>query len=275
MQLNQNLLSLKDYHKAKRLMWNPQDLDFEQDRRDWNTFSEDQKLLVKRVLGLFLGGEAAVTHDLSPLMIALKREGNRLEDGMFLTSQLFEESKHVEFFDLVLTTVIGEAPDIVAMSGPSYTTLFSELSLALDALLTDSSLAAQARAITSYHMIIEGVLAETGYYGIFTALRSQNLMPGLTRGLEYVQRDEARHVAFGIYLLTRMIQQDANLWSVIDVQLNNLLPLAQGVFMEILTEFLPDIPFGLDLGHLVEYAGQQYYARVSALERVRKEQAAG
>jgi hypothetical protein len=62
---------------------------------------------------------------------------------------------------------------------------------------------------------------------------------------------------------------------VIETQLNNLLPLAQGVFMEILTEFLPDIPFGLDLNDLVEYTGRQYFARVTTLERAREGQTTG
>jgi ribonucleoside-diphosphate reductase beta chain len=147
--------------------------------------------------------------------------------------------------------------------------LFAELTTALDALLTDHSHEAQARAVASYHITIEGVLAETGYYGIFKALRTKGLMPGLTQGLEYVQRDEARHVAFGLYLLSRLLTDEPALWSAVEAQLNKLLPLAQGVFMELLSEFLPNIPFDLDLNDIVGYAGRQYMARLSVLERVR------
>lgn len=94
-------------------------------------------------------------------------------------------------------------------------------------------------------------------------------MPSLTQGLEYVQRDEARHVAFGLHLLSRLLSEEPALWSVVEGQLNKLLPLAQGVFMELLSEFLPNIPFDLDLNDIVSYAGKQYMARVGVLERVR------
>jgi ribonucleoside-diphosphate reductase beta chain len=269
MLLDQTLLPLRDYHKAKRLMWDPQDLDFTQDGKDWSGMSDAERALIRRAVALFGGGETAVTNDLAPLLIALKREGGHLEEEMFLTTQLFEEAKHVEFFDAFTRHVIGVASDPLALGGEHYRQLFAELAAALDALLTDSSRAAQARAVASYHMIIEGVLAETGYYGFFQALRTRNLMPGLTQGLEYVQRDEARHVAFGLYLLTRIVNDDPALWRVIEAQLNRLLPLAQGVYLEVLGEFLPDIPFGLDLNDIVGYAGRQYLARVSVLERAR------
>jgi ribonucleoside-diphosphate reductase beta chain len=270
MLLDQTLLPMRDYHKAKRLLWDPQELDFDQDQRDWSAMSEREQTLITRALALFMGGEAAVTHDLTPLLIALKREGGRLEEEMYLTTQLFEEAKHVEFFDRVLRVTINQAATMEGIVGPSYAALFGDLSAALDRLLTDGSREAQATAVASYHMIIEGVLAETGYYGIFTALRTRGLMPGLTRGLELVQRDEARHVAFGLYLLSRLLADDPGLWATVEAQMNKLLPLAHGVFIEVLAEFMPNIPFDLNLDDLVTYAGGQYMARLGVLERARQ-----
>jgi ribonucleoside-diphosphate reductase beta chain len=273
MLLNQTLLPLRDYHKAKRLLWDPQELDFTIDQQHWAAMTDREQSLIKRGLALFLGGEAAVTHDLAPLLIALKREGGLLEEEMFLTTQLFEEAKHVEFFDAALRAILGPTAELEMLAGPAYSTLFSELSAALDVLLADGSHEAQVRAVASYHMIIEGVLAETGYHGIFTALRTKGLMPGITRGLELVQRDEARHIAFGLHLLSRIVAQEPHLWAVMEDQLNKLLPLAQGVFLEVLGDFLPEIPFGLDLNELVGYASQQYMARLNVLERAKQKSA--
>ncbi len=268
-------LPFRDYAKAKRLLWDPQDIDFEQDKRDWAAMDDRQQALIRRAVTLFIGGEAAVTHDLTPLCIALKREGNHLEEEMFLTTQLFEEAKHVEFFDCIIRKVLLDGtpftPDDLSANG-SYQMLFGELTSALDVLLTDSSRTRQAAAIASYHLIIEGVLAETSYYGFFTALRTRDLMPGLTRGLELVQRDEARHIAFGLHLLSRIIRDDPSLWAVVDEQLNKLMPLAQAVFAEVLGDFAPDIPFDLDIADMIEYAGKQYFARIGVLERVRPDE---
>ena len=191
---------------------------------------------------------------------------------MFLTTQLFEESKHVEFFAEAIAQVVDDVPDFETIAGDNYRALFQqELAEALNRLLTDHSRTAQVDAVVTYHMVIEGVLAETGYYAIFTALKKQGLMPGLVQGLEYVQRDEARHIAFGLHLLTRIVQDDPDLWPRIEARTNTLLPLAQGVFMELLENFLPDIPFGLDLNDVIGYAGTQFMARMSALERARTE----
>ena len=225
---------------------------------------------MRRALSLFLGGETYVTHDLAPLLVALRHEGGHLEEEMFLTVQLFEESRHVEFFADVLEQVVGQMDDLAEIAGAHYRALFeSELGNALNRLLTDHSRQAQVEAVVTYHMIIEGVLAETGYYGIFTALRQRNLMPGVVHGLELVQRDEARHIAFGLYLLARIGSEDAALWDVMDRRINALFPLAQGVFMELFEDFLPNIPFGLDLNDLIGYAGAQYMARMNVLQRAR------
>jgi hypothetical protein len=49
---------------------------------------------LRRTLALFRAGEEAVTEDLSPL--AVVRED--VNDQLFLTTQLYEEAKHAEFF---------------------------------------------------------------------------------------------------------------------------------------------------------------------------------
>lgn len=268
MSLRQDLHALKSYHQAKKLFWNPQALDYTQDKADWATLNDREKDLVRRVLSLFLAGETFVTHDLAPLLIALRHEGNHLEDEMFLTTQLFEESKHVEFFDDVLTQVVGEVPDITEIAGDSYRQLFeTELGTALGTLLHDHSHAAQVDAVVTYHIIIEGTLAETGYYGLFTALRDKNLMPAFTQGLEYIQRDEARHIAFGLNLLTRIIEADPKQWGRIQARTNNLVGLTQGIITEVLDKFLPDIPLGLDLNDIMMYSAGQFMARMNVLER--------
>lgn len=272
MGLQADSLPLQNYHKAKKLMWDPQDIRYDRDRGDWREMTSREQDLIRQALVLFLGGETYVMHDLAPLLIALRREKNHVEEEMFLTAQLFEESKHVEFFSDFSRQVLGDLPHLREIAGPHYMRLFDdELTRALSRLLIDSTREAQAEAITTYHIIIEGVLAETGYYGLFTALQQRKLLPGLLRGLELVQRDEARHIAFGLHLLTRLCRDDPKLWPIVEARIEKLFPLAQGVFTELFEPFLPDIPFGLDLGDMVSYAAGQYAARMSILQRRRRE----
>ena len=60
----------------------------------------------------------------------------------------------------------------------------------MHALLTDQSPAAQIRASVTYNLIVEGVLAETGYYAYYNMLDRNNIMPGLKYGVGLLKRDE-------------------------------------------------------------------------------------
>ncbi|MFC1463635.1 MAG: R2-like ligand-binding oxidase [Candidatus Brachytrichaceae bacterium NZ_4S206] len=265
--LDQTLFPLSLYHKAKQLVWDPRDVDLAQDARDWQRMGERERDIILRLSAQFLGGEVAVTHDLTPLLIAIRRQGDLLEEEMFLTTQLFEESKHVEWFAR-WHSMIG-APDLPAPSAP-YRRLFeAELPAALNRLLRDDGPAAQVEAIATYHIIVEGVLAETGYHGFARALRDHGLMPGTVRGVALVQRDEARHIAYGLYALGRLLRDSPALWDVLMARLNALLPLALEIVSETFAPYGDDIPFGLDPTEFIAYAGEQFDHRLHALERGR------
>ncbi|MBI3659014.1 ribonucleotide-diphosphate reductase subunit beta [Candidatus Acetothermia bacterium] len=228
-----------------------------------------QREATLQLCSLFHVGEEAVAHDLSPLLIAIRREGNHLEDEMFLAAQLFEEAKHLEWFDRWFDEVVGKPFEMRSFLGDSYRKIFDqELPRVLNKLLTDHSPRAQAEAVVTYHMIIEGVLAETGYHGFSRALKEKNLMPGLVAGIRYVQQDEARHIAFGIYLLQRLVRQDRAIWDVIQHRLNELLPVATELIQESFDFYDGQMPFGLSVEEFVSYAAKQYSFRVEAIERV-------
>ena len=48
-----------------------------------------------QTLALFGAGEESVTEDLAPLLVALED----INDQMFISSQIYEEAKHTQFFD--------------------------------------------------------------------------------------------------------------------------------------------------------------------------------
>ena len=79
----------------------------------------------------------------------------------------------------------------------------------MHALLTDQSPATQVKASITYNLIIEGVLAETGYHAyVQAALDRNNIMPGLKHGIGLLKRDEFRHLAYGVFLISRLVAQD-------------------------------------------------------------------
>lgn len=268
MKLNHTLLPLRDYHKAKDLLWDPRHIDLSSDKTEWHKQTERERTATLILLSLFHAGEEAVTHDLAPLLVALRRQGGYLAEEMFLTAQLFEESRHFEFFDRWFDEVLGYELDVASKLGPLYREIFyHDLPAALNRLQHDTSPAAIAEAVVTYHMIVEGVLAETGYHSVLGSLQENQVLLGLAEGMTLIKRDEARHVAFGVYLLQRLVSEDAKLWAVIEARLNYLLPKALGVVTEALAPFGDDVPYGLSMDGLMNYALSQYAARVNAIQR--------
>jgi ribonucleoside-diphosphate reductase beta chain len=267
--LRRELPPMRLFEKAKRLgIWNPSDIDLSQDRRDWQRLADDEQDILLRLGALFQAGEEAVTLDLLPLIMVVAQEG-RLEEEMFLTTFLWEEAKHVDFFSRFFGEVAGAPADLSRYHSASYRALFHEaLPTAMNRLLADPSPAAQVRASVTYNMVTEGVLAETGYHGYFTVLQRNGLMPGQVRGIQLLKQDESRHIAYGIYLISRLIAVAPGLWQVAEDTMNELLPLAMDIIGDAFEPYDP-VPFGLSPADFTDFAISQFQKRLERLEKAR------
>jgi ribonucleoside-diphosphate reductase beta chain len=272
--LRHDILPMRLYHKAKRLgIWDPRSIDFSQDIQDWQNFNDGERETILGLTALFQSGEEGVTLDLLPLILTVARE-QRLEEEMFLTTFLWEEAKHTEFFRRFLDEVAHDTSDLARYHTPSYRTLFyEELPKTMNALLTDHSLEAQLRASVTYNMIIEGVLAETGYYSYYDMLERNNVLPGLRQGIGLLKRDESRHIAYGVFLISRLVSQQPDLWEIVEQEMNRLLVLALGVVSESSEDAIDlppeELPFGFQPQAYLEYATTQFTKRLSRIERAR------
>lgn len=253
------------FEKAKLFgTWNPSKIDFTKDIADWQKLADDERDILLRLTALFQSGEEAVTVDLLPLIMVIAQEG-RLEEEIFLTSFLFDEAKHTDFFSRFLHEVVGVTGDLSHYHTPNYHTVFYEaLPNALNALSTDNSAVAQSRASATYNMIVEGILAETGYHAYFTVLEANNILPGQREGIHFLKQDESRHIAYGVYLLSRLIAEDENIWDVIETTMNTLLMPALGVIEDAFSAY-EDIPFGLSPEVFIGYAMGQFQKRYDRL----------
>jgi ribonucleoside-diphosphate reductase beta chain len=204
------------YELWERQQWATQDLDFSQDRVDWHErIPEDEK--VQRLFGLsaFFTGEQRVTDELGPIMRACPTEEQRI----FLSTQIADEARHVQFFNRFFAEVgVLDGTDGVAerlrATEENLTESFGRL---FDEMLHDrvDRLAAEpedsealVEAVTLYHMIIEGALALTGQHYIIDYNTRMGTLPGFVEGFSNVARDEHRHIAFGVRFLTDMVRAD-------------------------------------------------------------------
>lgn len=257
------------FEQAKRFgIWNPSDIDLTQDKKDWESLAEPQRDMLLRVTSMFAVGEEAVTMDLLPLMNVIAREG-RIEELLYLTTFLWEEAKHVDFFSRFLTEVCGAPKDLTQYASPNYTMIVYEtLPEVLDALIDDPSPMALARATSVYNMIVEGMLAETAYHSFFTIMDRHNMMPGSRQGVRNLKLDESRHIAYGVYLLSRLMSADPQVWNVVEKTMNSLLIPGLGVVSDFFSHYDP-IPFDITQDELSAYAASQFQKRFDRVRRAR------
>jgi len=268
---------MKLWAKAKKYgIWDPAAIDFSQDQKDWAKLDHLHQLFIARIVTQFQAGEEAVTLDLLPLIMAVAKEG-RIEEELFLTSFLWEEAKHVEGFNRFINEVIGEKMFTEAKKDalvPAYKTIFYEiLPETLNQLTTDASPENMARASVTYNMIIEGVLAETGYLAFHQTLEANNILPGMTEFTAKLKQDESRHIAYGIFLLSRLISENGpSVWEAVQDQMQKMMTLAIAQVEQGDDLYEGDtLPFGLPKGGFTAYAQDQFMKRFARIERARNQ----
>jgi len=269
--LRHDTVPMRLYHEAKRLgAWDPRSLDLRRDIEEWARFSVVERDVLLRLTVLFQAAEESMTRDLLPLVMAVVRE-ERLEEQLFLTTFLADEAKHTEFFRRVLDEVCRQSGDLQRYQTPSFRRLFGErLPDAMHRLLADPSPAAQAEALVTYSLVGEGVLGDAGYHLFSTALARGDSMPGFREGLKHSQADEDRHMAYGLFLLSRLVAEAPEVWSAVSRQMEELLPLTLGIVSEFF-EAYDAMPFGLSLDDTVQDAIARFAGRWAALEGAREQ----
>ena len=93
-------------------------------------------------------------------------------------------------------------------------------------------------------------------------------MPGQRQGIQLLKQDESRHIAYGVYLLSRLVAEHDAVWQVIEATMNELLPPALAVIGEAFDAY-EVMPFGLEESDFVDFAMGQFQKRYERLEKAR------
>jgi ribonucleoside-diphosphate reductase beta chain len=221
----------------------------------------------------FGAGEEAVTEDLMPLALVLED----INDQMFVSSQIYEEGKHTQFFDRYWREVVDPVaaelgyeqtnPTDQRYFNDHYVALLDETEAAMERLLTDDTPANRARAYCHYHLTVESVLAQTGYYGFtsaFSASGSDEVaqrdwpdMNGIVNGITKIRSDEGRHVGFGMNKVRELVQSGQVDEAVVQETLQELMPHVAGT--------VGDFGDAINPGPLVMYARDKLTRRIDII----------
>jgi ribonucleoside-diphosphate reductase beta chain len=194
--------------------WKATEIDFSVDREHWLATPSDAQENTLWSLGSFYVGEERVTADLAPFLLAAPSG----EIELFLGTQLVDEARHAAFFDRFGAEVMalsaedmrGRMREVEQILLPAWREVFDDglrdVSRRLQQRPYDFDLFVEG--IATYHIVIEGFLAVTGQAMIRQYMLDHGLYPGFCEGFGLVERDEHRHIAFGVRFLKDAIDDD-------------------------------------------------------------------
>lgn len=236
--------SFELYRKGKREgTWDPDDFEFEQDKRDWAAFSDTEQALFLTIASGFYEGEEDVTRTLSPYMYALDSLDHDavpfdpVQEEIFLSQQVYEEAKHTDFFSRYFDEVFDTQdtdygdfggdnfwnPELQAYLIDDLEHVSGELrdaaGRAETAAREGGDIEAAQRdlryklgdAVMHYMGMVEAQLAETGYSALNQMLGNKDGMPAFQAAMTKIQKDEARHINNGRWLMKKLAQEDPDI----------------------------------------------------------------
>jgi ribonucleoside-diphosphate reductase beta chain len=225
------------YALWERQNWRAHEIDFSVDREQWVTTPHESQIHTTWSLGSFYIGEERVTADLVPFVAAAPSG----EIEAFLSTQLVDEARHAVFFDRFGSEVmVLEADDLRGrlrelesmMLDPWHKVFDDDLrGIAREIAERPDDLDLFVKGIVTYHMVIEGVLAMTGQHMILKYLEEHGLFPGFQKGFSMIERDEHRHIAFGVRFLRDAIEQEPRYRDLVLERVLELVPRAVHVFV--------------------------------------------
>jgi ribonucleoside-diphosphate reductase beta chain len=226
-------LTLKDseqlYLDWEHAHWASQDVDLSRDPADWAGLEARERDLLYFALSSLMVAEERISTQFCSLILAQDDE----EEGSYLSTQLVDEVRHMQFYARFQDEVIADPGGIAAHVATAREVLGHAFERVFDQALVDAhdrlrlnptDRVAKVRFVTIYHMVIEGTLGLTASHFILDYLCERELLPGFAEGYGRIASDEQRHIAYGTWFLREAVAQDPAMADVVRDQIRGLLP---------------------------------------------------
>lgn len=241
--------------------WMPQEIDMSQDVKQWKQkdfISKDEKLLVKRTLGLFAMGESLVSNSIDTV------EYRYLTDGalrQYLLRKNYEESLHnwtvavcCEAYSLDVNEVaeayknipsIKKKDDFIMRRLGTFDKDFD--------ITTKESKRLFLKNMVTFYLIVEGTWFFSNF-ALIMSLGRQNKLIGLYDQINYTVRDETCHVEFGINVINQIKDEYPGVWTKkLEKELIEIVEEGVEIEIEYAKDILPNGILGVNAGMLEDY----------------------
>jgi ribonucleoside-diphosphate reductase beta chain len=258
--VSSSAVALKDpqqlYLDWERAHWAAQDVSLSADAEQWPSLDPSERELLQFVLSALMVAEERISTQFCGLVLAQDDE----EEGSFLSSQLVDEVRHMQFYARFQNEVVDDPASIadhVARAreqlGEPFQKIFDEALVgAHDRLRTDpANREAKVDFVTIYHMLLEGTLGIVSSHFLLGLLRERELLPGFAEGYGLIAADEQRHIAYGTWFLREAVAEDPAMGEAVRTGLLDLLPAAAETLSPTGRDF--SAALGVEPGELAEY----------------------
>ena len=217
------------YAQWERSHWSAHEVDLSRDGADWAALDDGERELLYWVLSSLMVAEERISTQFCGLVLAQDDE----EEGSFLSTQLVDEVRHMQFYARYRDQVIADPAAIgehVARArevlGAPFRRIFDEALVDAHDRLRRSPGDREAKVdfVTTYHMVIEGTLGLTASHFLLDFLGRRGVLPGFVEGYGLIAADEQRHIAYGTEFLRRAVAERPELGHVVRRRIADLLP---------------------------------------------------
>ncbi len=242
--------------------WMPTEVSMQRDIEQWKDptgFTDDERHVIKRVLGFFATAESLVGNN---LVLAVYRCVDSPECRQYLLRQSFEEAIHLHAFQYIVQSLSLDEGEIFNMYR-EVDSIYNKDQHAMgctDAVL-DPSLSTETKEglqtfiknLVGLYVITEGIF----FYGGFVTMLSfgrQNRLPGTCEQIQYILRDESIHMNFGIELINTIIDENPEVWEEnFKTEIIEYIKHSVGLEIDYIKDCLPNGVLGLNTDLLQEY----------------------
>lgn len=203
--------------------WTPEEISMQQDVELWKkvgpgALSEDERRMILWNLGFFSTAESLTANN---LVLAIYRHITNPEARQYLLRQSYEEAVHTDTF-IYCCDSLGLNPDEVYNM---YLTIPSikekdEFVVNITKSVFDPGFSTEGsdnvqkfvHDLVGYYVIMEGIFFYAGFAMMLSMMR-KNRMVGVGEQFQYILRDESVHLAFGVDLITTIVDENPEIWT--------------------------------------------------------------
>ena len=193
--------------QGRRSFWQPEEIDFSKDEKDWISMTEKERQFVCYILAFFAGADGIVMENLAT---NFAKEVQIPEARAFYAIQMGVEAIHNETYGLILDKYVKD-PQKKEELQQGIQRIPSVKKKAEWALKWIENKPFNKRLVA--FACVEGIFFSGSFCAIFW-LKKRGLLPGLTFSNELIARDEGLHTNFAValhdYLKNTIKQEEAH-----------------------------------------------------------------